>query len=101
QVNNPVDYFEQRADGWTDVVTVVVVWAYSIGVTIVIAIVYFLLNRIPWLDNLGRKVRSKEDTKIENLIGHLSKLALTHEKDEDGAERWLLGNRAADDSDDD
>jgi len=39
----------------------------SLGVTIVIAIVYFLLNKITWLDNLGRKTRSRSDTKIGKL----------------------------------
>lgn len=53
---SPPSNFVQRGDGWTDVVTVVVVWAYSIGVTIVIAIVYFLLNKITWLDELVRNL---------------------------------------------
>jgi hypothetical protein len=30
----------------TDIVTVIKVWAYSFGVTIIIALVYFLLNKI-------------------------------------------------------
>merc|ERR1711964_185236 len=30
------------------------IWCYSIGVTIVVAIVYFLLLSIKWIDNLGR-----------------------------------------------
>jgi H+-transporting ATPase len=67
-------------NGHTSIVTVVIVWIYSICVTIVIAIVYFLLNQLTWLDNLGRKTRSQADTQIENIIGHLSKLALEHEK---------------------
>lgn len=52
QITNPHDNFVQRGDGWVDIVTVVVIWAYSIGVTVVIAIVYYLLNRITWLDEL-------------------------------------------------
>lgn len=40
---------------WTDVVTVVRVWAFSFGVLIVISMVYLVLNRWTWLDNLGRK----------------------------------------------
>jgi H+-transporting ATPase len=59
-----------------DIVTVVVIWAYSIGVTVIIAVVYYILTIIPALDNLGRKTRSKADTKIENMIAHMSKLAV-------------------------
>ncbi|KAF2725725.1 plasma-membrane proton-e [Polychaeton citri CBS 116435] len=95
-------YFKQRRDGQTDVVTVVVIWAYSILVTIIIAIVYFLLNRIPGLTDLGRKSRNIHDTQMENIIGHLSKLALQHEKDEvTGASRWVMATKAADDEDED
>ncbi|THY57362.1 plasma-membrane proton-e [Aureobasidium pullulans] len=91
----------ERLDGWTDIVTVVVVWAYSIGVTIIIAIVYFLLNQIPWLNNLGRKNRNMHDTKMENIIAALSKIALVHEKDDaTGGDRWLLAAKTEDDDED-
>lgn len=64
-----------RADfqdnGRTSIVTAIVIWGYSIAVTIVIAIVYFLMNRISWLDNLGRKSRSRSDTNVENIISSL------------------------------
>jgi len=81
--SNPVDHAHFRQDGWTDIVTVVVIWGYSIAVTIVIAIVYYLLNKWTWLDNLGRKSRSVQDTQIENLLAHLSKVAIEHDKDTD------------------
>jgi len=84
----------------TSIVTVVIVWCYSVGVSIVIAIVYFLLNNIAWLDNLGRAKRSKQDTQIENLIMHLSKVALQHETDEHG-QRWHLAPRATEAEEDD
>jgi len=93
-------WFEQRRDGQTDVVTAVVIWAYSIGVLIVIAITYFILNQIPALADLGRKNRSAHDTQMENIIGHLSKLALRHEKDEQGEGRWTLAAKAEDEEDD-
>ena len=93
--------FQQTLNGHTDVVTAVVIWAYSIGVTIVIAIVYFLLNRIPALADIGRKNRSVHDTQMENIIGHLSKLTLRHEKTEDGEGRWALAAKAAEEEDDD
>lgn len=98
---NPMSRFQQTLNGHTDVVTAVVIWAYSIGVTIVIAIVYFLLNRIPALADIGRKNRSVHDTQMENIIGHLSKLTLRHEKTEDGEGRWALAAKAAEEEDDD
>jgi H+-transporting ATPase len=98
---NPKGLWKQREDGWTDIVTIVVIWAYSIGVTIVIAIVYYLLNRITWLDNLGRKNRSHKDPAIENMIAALSKLALEHGTDKHGNERYVLATKAAEEEDDD
>lgn len=100
--DHPHDAFSQRRNGWTDVVTVVVIWCYAIGVTVIIAIVYFLLNQITWLDNLGRKNRSVHDSKMENIIGHLSKLTVRHEMDaKTGEDRWLLGSKAAEEEDED
>jgi len=101
QVADPATHFHQRPDGWVDVVTVVVIWAYSIGVTIVIAIVYFLMNRIPFLNDLGRKTRSKKDTDIENILAHVAKMALEHEVDQKtGKGRYLLTTRSAEEEDD-
>ncbi|OCK98500.1 plasma-membrane proton-e [Cenococcum geophilum 1.58] len=100
-VDHPADHVHQRGDGWTDIVTVVVVWGYSIGVTIVIAIVYYLLNRITWLNNLGRKDRSHKDPAIENMIAALSKLALEHEVDGHGNDRYILAAKAVVEEEDD
>jgi len=97
---SPKDHFPNRQDGWVDIVTVVVIWGYSIGVTIVIAIVYFLLNRITWLDNLGRKDRSKKDPKIENILAAFSKVAIEHETDDSGKGHYSLVARNQDDDDD-
>jgi H+-transporting ATPase len=97
---NPADHAEFRADGWVDVVTVVVIWCYSFGVTIVIAIVYYLLNQISWLNDLGRKDRSNKDPAIENMIAALSKLALEHGTDKHGVERYVIAARAAEEEDD-
>ncbi|RDL30411.1 Plasma membrane ATPase [Venustampulla echinocandica] len=89
-------------NGDTDIVTVVVVWGYSIGVTIIIAIVYYLMNRMPWLNNLGRAKRSRSDTQMENVLSHLSKVALQHSKDEGtGSERWHLIPKSEEAEDDD
>jgi len=98
---SPRGLWQQREDGWTDIVTIVVIWGYSIGVTIVIAIVYYLLNRITWLDNLGRKNRSHKDPAIENMIAALSKLALEHGTDKHGNERYVLAPKAAEEEEDD
>ena len=89
-------WYQQTGNGHTDVVTVVVVWAYSIGVIIVIAITYWCLNQIPRLNDLGRKDRNVHDTQMENIIGHLSKLAFRHEMDEHGESRWTIVAKASD-----
>ncbi|KAK0119501.1 hypothetical protein ONS95_010946 [Cadophora gregata] len=88
-------------DGRTSIVTVVIVWGYSIGVSIVIAIVYYLMNRMSWLDNLGRAKRSRADTQMENILSHLSKVAIAHEKDEFGNNRWHLAPKATEAEEDD
>jgi H+-transporting ATPase len=97
---DPKTTFNQRENGWVDVVTVVVIWAYSIGVTVIIAIVYYLLNQITWLDQLGRKDRSRKDPAIENMIAALSKLALEHGTDKNGVQRFVLAQRAAEEEED-
>ncbi|KAL4886285.1 plasma membrane ATPase [Aspergillus karnatakaensis] len=76
---NPATSFVETTNGWTDIVTVVRVWGYSLGVEIVIALVYFMLNKFKWLENLGRSKRDKGDLKIENLLGHLSRLTVEYE----------------------
>jgi H+-transporting ATPase len=91
---DPADHNRLFSGGNTSIVTFIVIWAYSIGVIIVIAIVYFLLNKWSWLNNLGRAKRSRADTQIENILLYLSKVAVQHEKDEQGVERWHLAPRA-------
>lgn len=98
-LNNPMSQFTETLNGHTDVVTAVVVWGYSIGVTIVIAIVYYLLNSIPALADIGRKSRSHHDTQMENIIGHLTKLTLQHEATADGEGRYVLAQKANEDAD--
>ena len=93
-VTSPPSQAEFSVNGDVDIVTVVVIWGYSIGVTIIIAVVYYILTEIPALDNLGRKTRSKADTQIENLLAHLHKLAIEHEVDDTGKSRYMLGARA-------
>lgn len=89
------------AAGRTDIVTVVVVWCYSIAVVIVIAIVYYVMTGMSSLDNLGRKKRSKSDTLMENIITHLSKVAVEHERDaKTGEDRYYLAQKQVAEEDD-
>jgi H+-transporting ATPase len=38
---------------------------------------------------------------MENIIGHLSKLALKHEKDVDGESRYVIAQKATEEEEDD
>ena len=87
---DPAGQFVETHNGWTDIVTVVRIWGYSLGVTIVIALVYFTLNKLEWLDNLGRKVRSKGDIQMENILGHLSRVTIEHEEHGKVESRYCL-----------
>ncbi|OJJ53917.1 hypothetical protein ASPSYDRAFT_161859 [Aspergillus sydowii CBS 593.65] len=87
---NPATSFVETTNGWTDIVTVVRVWGYSLGVTIVIALVYFMLNKFQWLENLGRSKRDKGDVKIENLLGHLSRLTIEYDQPGKPVGRFFL-----------
>ena len=94
-------WYMQNQNGRTDIVTCVVIWAYSIGVIIICAITYFVLNKIPYLNDLGRKNRQVHDTQMENIIGHISKLAIKHEKDEHGESRWVIGQKSSEEDEED
>ncbi|RSH85711.1 hypothetical protein EHS25_003852 [Saitozyma podzolica] len=71
--------------GWTDIVTVVKLWCYSFGVTIIILLVYLILNKIRWLDNIGRTTRSHKNEKLENFLTDLQRLTIVHETDHTGS----------------
>lgn len=75
----PTQFIETR-NGWVDIVSVVRIWGYSLGIEIGIALVYFILNKISWLENLGRSKRSKGEIQVENLISHLSRLTVEYEQ---------------------
>ncbi|EPQ51384.1 plasma-membrane proton-e [Gloeophyllum trabeum ATCC 11539] len=76
----------QPHNGHTDIVTVVRVWAFSFGVTVVLALVYFILNNIPWLDNIGRKKRGVKDKTREDFISNLRMVTLVHQRGGNGSE---------------
>ncbi|WVR09316.1 plasma-membrane proton-efflux P-type ATPase [Kwoniella sp. DSM 27419] len=71
--------------GWVDIVTVVKVWLYSFGVVVVILLIYLILNKITWLDNIGRVTRSKKNEKLENFLTDLQRLTIVHESDHNGS----------------
>ncbi|KAJ5982234.1 hypothetical protein N7451_012334 [Penicillium sp. IBT 35674x] len=92
-ITDPFDQYipKETANGWTNIVDVVRLWGYCIGVEIVIALVYFALNKWTWLDNLGRTRPSKGDVAIGNVLSHLSTLAVEFEKDSQNHGRLWLG----------
>ena len=85
---SPYDQFlstpKATENGWTNIVTVVRVWAYSLGVEVVIALVYFVLNKIPWLNDLGRTKQSKSDVQMKRIFEQLSSVSVQYQKQEDG-----------------
>lgn len=80
-------------NGAVDIVTIVLVWIYSIAVIIVIGIVYYVMTGWKRLDDLGRKKRSAQDTMMENILTHLSKVAVEHEIDGRGGHRYYLATK--------
>jgi H+-transporting ATPase len=100
---DPDEFFTDPADNLTtnnystqtSIVTVVVIWGYSIGVTIVIAMVYYILVSMKSIDNLGRATRSHADTHMENILSHLSRVAIEHETDVHGKSKWVLGSKGS------
>ncbi|KAL0952427.1 hypothetical protein HGRIS_006700 [Hohenbuehelia grisea] len=70
--------------GRTSIVTVVRVWGLSFGVTVIVAIAYFLLNKLTFLDNLGRLKRHSKNEKLENFLTELQRLTIHHERSAEG-----------------
>ncbi|WVW85256.1 plasma-membrane proton-efflux P-type ATPase [Kwoniella bestiolae CBS 10118] len=71
--------------GWVDIVTIIKIWGYSFGVTVIILLVYLILNKITWLDHIGRVSRSKRNEKLENFLTDLQRLTIVHESDHNGS----------------
>ena len=44
-----------------------------------------MLNKIQWLDELGRATRSKKNEKLENFLTDLQRLTIVHETDHGGS----------------
>jgi H+-transporting ATPase len=47
-----------------------------------------MLNKVSWLDNLGRATRSKKNEKLENFLTDLQRLTIVHESDHDGGSHF-------------
>ncbi|KZT71324.1 plasma-membrane proton-e [Daedalea quercina L-15889] len=78
--------------GWIDIVTVVKIWAYSFGVAVAVGFLYFVLSRMRWLDNIGRRNRSRKNVKLENFITEMQRLTLVHERDAQGESYYRLSS---------
>jgi H+-transporting ATPase len=50
-----------------------------------IADVDLILNKIRWLDHVGRTQRSKKNEKLENFLTDLQRLTIVHETDHTGS----------------
>ncbi|GBE83569.1 hypothetical protein BKA93DRAFT_127854 [Sparassis latifolia] len=81
--------------GWTDIVTVIKIWLFAFGVTVVVGFVYIILNKFRWLDNIGRRVRSKKDAKFENFITEMQRLTLVHERDSRGESIYRISGSSS------
>ncbi|KAJ7213309.1 plasma-membrane proton-e [Mycena haematopus] len=77
--------------GHVDIVTVVRIWCFSFGITVVVALAYFVLNKWNWLSHLGRMPRSKKNEKLENFITELQRLTIHHERGQAGDDYYRLG----------
>jgi H+-transporting ATPase len=53
-----------------------------------------MLNKIRWLDDLGRKGRNAKDPVLENIIGQLQKLAVEHEIDKKTGDSYIHVEKA-------
>ncbi|KAK7007828.1 plasma membrane ATPase [Favolaschia claudopus] len=77
--------------GHVDIVTVVRIWCFSFGVTVVVALTYYVLNKWDWLGHLGRLPRSKKNERLENFIAELQRLTIHHERTQAGEDYYRLG----------
>ena len=50
----------------------------------------YLLSKIRWLDNIGRRNRSHKNTKLENLLTEMQRLTLVHERDSNGESHYRI-----------
>ncbi|KAF7378377.1 Plasma membrane ATPase [Mycena sanguinolenta] len=77
--------------GHVDIVTVVRIWCFSFGITVVVALTYYVLNKWSWLGRLGRLPRSKKNEKLENFLAELQRLTIHHERGHEGDDYYRIG----------
>ncbi|KAJ7767693.1 putative hydrogen-exporting ATPase [Mycena metata] len=77
--------------GHVDIVTVVRIWCFSFGITVVVALAYYVLNKWDWLGQLGRLPRSKKNEKLENFLAELQRLTIHHERGQEGDDYYRIG----------
>ncbi|KAJ6552727.1 hypothetical protein B0H19DRAFT_1154803 [Mycena capillaripes] len=87
-------------NGHVDIVTVVRIWCFSFGVTVVVALVYYVMNKWNWLAHIGRMPRSKKNEKLENFIAELQRLTIHHERGETGDDYYRFGGSETQKEDD-
>jgi len=93
--------YDTDANGHVDIVTVVKIWLYSFGVVVIILLVYLVLSKVRFLDNIGRKKRSNKNEKLENFLTDLQRLTIVHETDHGGSYyRFASGAATGKDEDD-
>lgn len=52
------------------------------------------MNKVSWLDNLGRATRSNKNEKLENFLTDLQRLTIVHEADPDGGSHFRFASGA-------
>lgn len=56
---------------------------------------YFVLQRIPYLDNLGRRDRSRVNKQYEDFLVSLQRVVITHERGSEGQpDHWVFEDKA-------
>ncbi|KAH9840682.1 uncharacterized protein C8Q71DRAFT_419758 [Rhodofomes roseus] len=66
--------------GGFDIVAVAKIWCYSFGVVVIIGLAYYFLNKVRWLDNVGRRNRSHRDPRVEDLRTEMQRLTSVHKR---------------------
>ncbi|KAJ6458189.1 hypothetical protein C8R45DRAFT_1110101 [Mycena sanguinolenta] len=74
--------------GHVDIVTVVRIWCFSFGITVVVALAYYVMNKWSWLGRLGRL---KKNEKLENFLAELQRLTIHHQSGLEGDDYYRIG----------
>ncbi|GAA5992525.1 hypothetical protein JCM10908_000864 [Rhodotorula pacifica] len=69
--------------GWDAILTLVRIWGYCALEMIIIAGVWWVLNKINWLNELGRHKAGKKNPLLENFLTEVQRLTIVHERSDD------------------